>query len=112
MKAQGRPEWNAMPGYARAERHQANHPNVEAAFNALEVGLDAATLSEFLREPTLAIGKKIAQANSDRGGDMSQMHVWLADNNDLLTLVVRLATVLVLAERERVEKEEAGNATP
>lgn len=108
MKASGRTEWNTMPGYTRAERHQANHPNEEAAFNALEVGLDAATLSEFLRAPTLAIAERIVKKTSDLRGDVPQVMSQLAssDDNDLLTLVLRLAPVLILAERERAEKEE------
>jgi hypothetical protein len=109
MKAKARPEWNAMPGYTRAERIQGTEPTPEAAFDSLEIGIDRHTLREFLEEPTIAIGRKIALAMSDFQGDMTKMEVWLKakHNDDLLQLVLRLAPVLVCAERERVEKEEA-----
>lgn len=103
-KNKPRNEYNTMPGYTRAERLQANHPNNEAAWNALEVGIDAATLSEFLREPTIAIAKNMGKRL--KGLDAAGIRTEILTDNQVLSLVLRLAPVLILAERERVEREE------
>jgi hypothetical protein len=94
MKTSARPEWNGLPGYLASLRLPGT---TEAAdFNLLDLGFDAATAEEFLKEPVRAIRRKFESKNledQNRGEDL------------LLTLVLKFGCILVMAERERAAAE-------
>ena len=87
-------EWNNLPGLLAAERLPGE---VRERFNRLDI-FDAKTVEEFLGAPIKAIEHRIERrAHRQDGGDTQ---------SDLLTLVMRFATVCVMAERERAAEEQ------
>lgn len=99
MKTKPRIEWNGLPGLLAAERLPGNGDRDD--FNRLDLGIDAATMEEFLKEPVAAIVGKIR--DSGRFTD----HAAKPTPEELLTtLVIRTGKVLVMAERERAAEEE------
>jgi hypothetical protein len=95
MKTKPRIEWNGLPGLLAAERMPGQGDRDD--FNRLDLGIDAATLEEFLKEPIKAIAEKM-QSKDLIERKKAQEH--------LATLVIRCGKVLVMAERERAAEEK------
>ena len=95
MKTKPRTEWNGLPGLLAAERMIGVGDRDD--FNRLDLGIDAATLEEFLKDPIKAIAEKMESKDLIERNKAKE---------HLTTLVIRCGKVLVMAERERVAEEE------
>lgn len=108
MKTSGRTEWIGLPGYLAAARISGEE---RAVWNSLGL-FDADTLEEFLRDPVTAIERSIWEEGkeSPKNAVFAQRSAFSDEREQkLLTLVMKFATVAVMAERERVREDEEHN---
>lgn len=107
-KSSPRQEWNGLPGYLAAERLFGASP--QARFNALDLGIDAKTLEEFIATPVEAI-EEILFKRGVKAGPQGHFRAKTFDDQEtdrhLYDLFFKVANVLVMAERQRVEAEVA-----
>lgn len=95
MKTKPRTEWNGLPGYLASLRLPGT--GIDADLKHLELGFDADTIREFMKEPVAAITKKLVS----KGAPIRHR-----GEEELNELVIKMILIGVMAERERVVEEE------